>query len=315
MLARHAPPDVIAALVDGHAALATILLQQGDAPRAIALASGALAAAQRAAAEQPRETRLPFSVAHASFMLATMLPPSEALPVWTDTFDRYEKLLAANPDRADLQRNVALTCKYMGTLLENAGELDRARTLYARAVDLDEQRLRAAPADTRVQFDAAISFASLANAAHKQGDLDAASRMFERSLLLRRALSDADPQNMQARHRLGYVLAQLAFANRKRQPHRARQYAREAIEVLQPVLATTGDVRARFDLGFASLQGALAAENTGNRVAACSGFRDAQRFFSRDIPKQVGDSAVFAAQASQGVERCRARGPGLGSVR
>ena len=66
---------------------------------------------------------------------------------------------------------------------------------------------------------------------------------------------------MQARHRLGDLLGRLAMLSKDRQPLQAREYAREAIEVLRPVLAVTGDRRVRFDLGVAWLQAALAAES------------------------------------------------------
>jgi eukaryotic-like serine/threonine-protein kinase len=297
-------PDVIGALVDGHAALATILRQQGDLPRAIALSRDALASAQRADAERPGELELTSHVARAGFMLAAMLPPSEALPVWKDTLDRYEKLLAADPARADLQRNVALACKYMGTLLENAGELQPAQTLYARALALDERRLTSTPGDPRVQFDAAISFASRASVAHKLGDLGTASRMFERSLTLRRALVAADPQNMQARHRLGYLLFKLARVNWNRQPQRAHEYAREAIDVLQQVVTATGDRRARFDLGVVWLETAGAAEQTGDRAAACPAFQHAHHHLTGDVQTGVGDEGGAVARAREGLMRC-----------
>jgi non-specific serine/threonine protein kinase/serine/threonine-protein kinase len=299
-----AHPDVIGALVDGHAALATILAQQGDQPQATALARRALASAERAGAERSDDFRTATQVAQASFMLATMLPPADALPVWETTLARYERLLITQPDNAQMQRNVALTCKYMGTLFENRNDLAQAQKMYARALELDEKRLAARPGDPRSQFDAAITFSSYGGVAFKLGDADTASRMFERSLGLRRALSDADPKNMQARHRLGFLLARLAWVNRTQRPSRAREYARDAIVVLEDVVAATGDRRARFDLGFAWVQAAVAAEHADDRMGACAAFRRARQQFSGEMPELTDNDPKAVEEANAGLARC-----------
>jgi hypothetical protein len=128
--------------------------------------------------------------------------------------------------------------------------------------------------------------------------------MFERSLALRRALSAADPRNMQARHRLGFLLTRLAWVNREQQPRQAREYAREGIGILQEILVATGDRRARFDLGFGWLQAAFAAEHSGDLPAACSAFRRAHEHLSGDLPKVLGDDTHFVAEAAAGLTRC-----------
>ena len=234
-------------------------------------------------------------------MLATILPPAEARPVWEETLARYERLLAANPADAQSQRNVALVGKYLGTLLENAGEIALAKTHYARSLELDQQRLLAAPDNPRVQFDAAMSFASSASIAERMQDHETAGRYFQKSLALRRQLAAADPSNMQARHRLGYLLARVAAQVRGQgDVAAARAYARESIPLLQQVLAATGDRQSGFDLGYAWMQAAFAAEAAGDRAAACSAFRQAERRF--DAPADVL-AAVHQLRYVEGVKK------------
>jgi non-specific serine/threonine protein kinase/serine/threonine-protein kinase len=299
--------DVIAALVDGHGAVSAIYTQQGDSERAIATARESLAYATRFEAARPGDDRASNLVGRASFMLAALLPAAEARPVWEQTLALYERQLETRPDDAQTQRNVALVGKYLGGLLETAGDVELARTHYARALELDEKRLLATPDDQHVQFDAAISFATAASIAQRIGDIDAAVRLFERSLALRRALVEADPRNMQARHRLGYLLARMASLDRDRDVRAARAYAREAIRVLEQVFDATGDRQSRFDLGFAWLQAAYAARAGSGRAEACSAFRQAMQHFTDPAEVVAGtEQTGYAADAAQGLAGCSA---------
>ena len=301
--------DVFAALVDGHSAMATIHVQQGARERAIGLSRESVAYGRRFEASHPGDPRAGPTVARAYFMLATMLPPAEARSVWEETLARYERLLAANPADVQSQRNVALVGKYLGTLLENAGEIAAAKAHYARSLELDQKRLLAAPDDPRVRFDAAISFASNASIAERMDDYETAGRYFQQSLALRRQLAAADPSNMQARHRLGYLLARMAAPVRRQgDAAAARQYARESITLLQQVHAATGDRQAGFDLGYAWLQTAFGAEAAGDRAAACSAFRQAERRF--DAPADVlaaANQLRYVEDLRKGVARCAHR--------
>ena len=305
---NRADADVFEALVDSYAALSTIERQHGSRPRAIELARESLAHARRFDASQPGHPRADALVARASFMLATHLSAAESRPVWEETLSRYEKLLAASPGTAAHQRNVALVEKYLGTQLENARELSLARTHYARALELDRQRLAAAPTDQRVQFDAAISFAAMGSVAEKLNEYDAAAGYFEQSLVLRRQIADADPRNMQARHRLGYLVMRLASVSR-RQGHlaQARSYAAESINVLQQVHAATGDRQSQYDLAWAWVQQARAAESSGDRATACASFRQAERQYGDPSKVLASDERQdgYLAELTRGLERCR----------
>jgi len=304
---RKADYDVFAALVSADNTLATLYLQKGGSDHAIRVAREAVDSAGLFRASHPQDPRGPSLVARASFTLAFILPPAEARPVWEETLRLYEHELSLHPSDPEAPRNVALVGKYLGAILETAGDFPAARAHYDRSLQLDEQRLRAAPTDPRVRFDAAISFSNLASTTEQLGDLDTAAALFERSLALRRSLVAADPLNVQARNRLAYLLARLASFNLKRNLVTALAYGKEAIEVQQQVLDKTGDRRARSDLGFAWLQVGLVQERTGAHSAACSAFQKAVKLYEGG--SEVMGTSDQAAQAAEMARGCAARPP------
>ena len=275
LVTRTAHYDIFQSVIDANAALAAIHSQGGDRTSALAAAREALDYAKQFEQARPRDDRGATLVGRASFTVALLLPTGESRPVWEETLAIYERLLAATPTDANAQRNVALVCKYLAPQIENAGDLDGALPCHRRALELDEQRLLAAPNDHRIQFDAAISFSNLASNADRRGDVETAAPLYARSLALRRAMAAADPMNVQARHRLGFLLGRLAFFNRERDPVSGLAQAKESAEVLQRVFDTTGDRESRLDLAYAWMQTAFAEQRFGRRAASCAAFRRA----------------------------------------
>jgi non-specific serine/threonine protein kinase/serine/threonine-protein kinase len=296
--------DAVAALGSANRALGSIYSQRGDGSRAMALARESLEYATRYLQSQPAEGRAVSLVAGANFMLALGLPPAQAVPEWEKTLALYERQLAADPNDAPTQRNVALAGKYLGTLLEQTPDLESARRHYARSLELDEKRLMNAPDDQRVQFDAAISYSTMASVFEKLGDVERASPLFEKSLALRRKLVEGDPMNVQARGRLGYLLARLAASYRQREPARADAAAREAVEILGAVVAKTGDRQSREDLGYAWLQLGFVEKHARDRIAACTAFRRANEFLAGGDPVALPPvkDAAREADACRGAE-------------
>ena len=135
-------------------------------------------------------------------------------------------------------------------------------------------------------------------------------RLFERSLALRRRLAEADPANMQAAGRFGYLLARVAsFHAQYGDLNVAERLAREAIPLLEKVYASTSYLSAKGDLGFAWLQlGWIEQKRSGGQPAAgCRAFREAAAQFGASDGSQTTKSNVnYARAAAEAAAKCHA---------
>lgn len=303
----QAPYDFVAALINANTVLSSLYNGKGEAQRAVALARETLEYITRYQQAHPPDVRVQKLVGQALFRLALAFPASEAVPAWQRTLDYYEGMLAAAPESAEIQRNVALVGKYLGSILESRADPNGARRQYARSLELDEKRLVVAPDDRTVQFDAAISYSNMASVSEILGDIETAGPLFARSLALRRQLAETDPTNVQARWRLGYLLARMTYFKRERDTTAAIALGREAVQVMQSVFETTRDRSARLDLAFAWLQIGLVQKQVRARDAACTALRRAHELFSDPGAKgDLGDRADEASEAAREAAACRA---------
>ncbi len=280
LLTDTASFEVVRSVVDADLRLSGIALTKGELDRAIAIAREAVTHTSAYRNYRGADVRGADLEARAYFALASALPRSEAMAIWYQTLDYYEKLLTIQPDDAQTQRNVALVGKYIGGNLESSDPTE-ARKHYARALELDERRLTAAPDDPRVQFDAAISFSNMASVSELLDDLDTAGRLFERSLALRRQLVKQDPSNVQARGRLGYLLTRLGRFHLVRNPSTAIAFSREGIAVLEPSFATTKDISTRATMARAWNQIGRSEMALKADARACAAFRQANALYSQ----------------------------------
>ena len=301
-----APYDVVAALVDANLALSPIYLEN-DVPRATAILREAVDVATRYQRRHPDETRATNLLARVNFRLAQTLPPADAVPVWQRTLADYESLLAADPESDQNQRNVALVGKYLGGVFEVERNYEAARSQYTRALELDEKRLQKAPDNQRVQFDAAISFANVASVSEALGDLEGAAGLFDRSLTLRRQLAAADPTNMQAMGRLGFLLGRLARFHNARDNARARTLGREAVDVLQRVDNVSRNSASRQELAYALGELANVEQQAGDRIAACRAFRRSDAAYADNARQPEGRHTAMRAFVAEQSAACAAQ--------
>ncbi len=306
LLTNRASFEVVRSAVDADLRLSGIALTKGELEPAIAFAREAVTHASRYRDYQAGDVRGADLQARAYFALASALPRSEAMAIWYQTLDYYEKLLAIQPDDAQTQRNVALVGKYIGGNLE-ATDTKTAHKHYARSLELDEKRLTASPEDPRVQFDAAISFSNMASASELLGDLDAAGRLFERSLALRRQLVQADPTNVQARGRLGYLLTRLGRFYLVRDPSAALAFSREGVDVLAPSLVTTKDISTRVTLALAWNQIGRSEMALKAEAKACAAFRRSDALYSQGATNDASEDyeAKYSAERAAACSAAR----------
>lgn len=280
LLTNTASFEVVRSVVDADLRLSGIALTKGEQDQAIAFAREAVTHTSAYRDYKADDARGADLQARAYFALASALPRSEAMAIWYQTLDYYEKLLVIQPDDAPTQRNVALVGKYIGGNLEST-DAKAARKHYARALELDEKRLTASPDDPRVQFDAAISYSNMASVSELLGDIDAAGRLFERSLALRRQLVQTDPTNVQARGRLGYLLTRLGRFHLVRDPSAALAFSREGVGVLEPSFVTTKDISTRVTLARAWNQIGRGEMSLKADAKACEAFRRSNALYSQ----------------------------------
>jgi tetratricopeptide (TPR) repeat protein len=280
LLTRTAPFEVVRSVVDADLRLSGIAQTKGEHDQAVTIAREAVTHATAYRSYKADDVRGAELQARTYFALASALPRPEAMPVWYQTLEYYEKLLASQPDSAQTQRNVALVGKSIGANLE-ARDAAAALKHYARSLELDEKRLGASPDDPRVQFDVAISFSNVASVSELLGDIETAGRLFERSLVLRRQIAQADPSNEQARGRLGYLLARIGRFHLPRDPSAALAFSREAVDLLEASLVATKDFPTRVTLARAWNQIGRSEMSLKAGARACAAFRRSHALFSQ----------------------------------
>lgn len=303
LMSAAAPYKVVAAVVDADLRLSSLSIAKNDRAGSVTYAREAATYASQYQQRQPHDPYGADLLARASFGLASALPRSEAMPVWYQTLNYYERLLTIQPADVQTQRNVALVAKYIGGNLESTDQ-QGALKLYLRSLDLDEKRLTASPDDPRVQFDAAISFSNVASVSELLKDFDTATRLFDRSLALRRQLVAVDPANVQAGGRLGYLLARIGRFNQERNPAASLAFSQEAIHLMTPLLQRTKDGSTRLTLARAWYQTGVAETTLKSREPACAAFRQARTLY--DASGVIDDPAdiVPARVSAQKSEEC-----------
>ena len=271
--------DAVAAVVNVELRLSTAYLREENRERGLKFARDAAAHAEAYERRQPNDDRGRDLKARTHFGLAAVLRGPEATKMWLQTLADYEQLLASRPDDDQMQRNVALVGKYLGSILEIPNPSE-ARKHYMRSLELDEKRLSATPSDPRVQFDAAISYSNVAAIDELSNHPETALPLFEKSLALRRQLAAADPANVQTRDRLAYLLVRMAQFEETRDPKRSRRLSDEAIQILMPLVTATNDSVSRQTVASAWYQIGVLERMDRRTDASCAAFRRAQSLYA-----------------------------------
>ncbi len=93
-----------------------------------------------------------------------------------------ERLAAAEPERADYQRDLSVSYSKMGDLYRDLGEGQNARDAYLKALAIAERLAAAEPERADYQRDLTVSNERLGDTYKANGDLAAAHEAFSRSL-------------------------------------------------------------------------------------------------------------------------------------
>jgi tetratricopeptide (TPR) repeat protein len=302
----------LAALYRGLSSLHQFLRQR---PQAMEEAKEALAGWEVIAEQshQDRESRYGLAAAH--FSIAALMDDSEQkLQEFQKTLELHNALLAASPDNANDQRNVALDHKYMCGILETGHDLTQAAEHCQLAVDLDTRRVAANPADPQSKQDLGYSLSQSGTIYQNKGDLVKAAESFSRSLTIREALAEADPKNVRSRISLVFphvALGKILVAMGKRSE--AMHHYKTAFDIGGTLLAEypangmlrtsvanaywcSGDVEAEF----ARMAPPSSPERVAHQIAACSDYGRALDLYRENerrggVPENERDYAQKAA--------------------
>jgi len=106
-----------------------------------------------------------------------------------------EKLLAGNPDDADLLRSRAVALTEVGDALFQGGDMDAALEAYEEGLDIFRTLARKDPDNTGWQRDVSVSLDRIGDVRLRAGDAPAALEAYEEGLDIRRTLARKDPDN------------------------------------------------------------------------------------------------------------------------
>jgi eukaryotic-like serine/threonine-protein kinase len=304
--ARHpdAPLDTVDRYIAIERQLGTLYKTVGRYADAKAATAASVQRAEQLYARYPNERRARWLLANARFEVAwNIADPRAALPEWERTRVLYDAILAESPDDSDAMRNVALVEKYTAARHELLVDRQAALRHYQRALELDERRLAKAPDNPQARLDTAIDLASIAGVYEDLGDFERGGTLRARSLAMRRALSEADPQNVLLRGRLAYALSFFARAEALRgRVEAAVPPSDDSLRITRELVATTKDSSFQVDLAVALTVRGFIEERRGSRAAACGAYREAVTYFDRLKPPD----GVFVNLAASAAKACDA---------
>ena len=124
--------------------------------------------------------------------------------------DLFRKIAGEAAATDDDRRNLALSDKTLGAVLEYSGRSAEAVPLYTEAIALDEARTAADPTSALARMDLSFSLGALGSLRLDQGDLAVSRALYLRAVAIREAVAAADPANAWARSGVARAHGRLA---------------------------------------------------------------------------------------------------------
>ncbi len=278
-----------------------------DYPHALEAAKAELSGWEAITRRAPDIKDSAYGIASAHFMIAKVLQdtkPDQALTEFQASQKIHEALLAASPQSAREQRNLALDHKYLCHIFEER-DLAKAAEHCQLAVDLDEKRAAANPGDLEAKQDLAYSLSQSGTIYDNKNDFPAAFKSFSRSLLIRQSVVDADPQN--ARARTSLIYPHLALGTVLAEMGRVEEAViqdRMVVSLGEALILQSGNINMRenvalaykhlgdLEAGFARATLASSPKRLDHQRAACTNYGHAQDLYRenerRGVASQTG---------------------------
>ncbi|MDX2030205.1 MAG: CHAT domain-containing protein [Blastocatellia bacterium] len=125
---------------------------------------------------------------------------------------RHERLASAEPDRADVQRNLSVLYNKMGDLYLALGQGDLARDAFLKSLAIIERLASAEPDRADFQRDLSVSFERMGDLYRALGQGDLARDAFLKSLAIRERLASAEPDRADFQRDLIVSLVRVGMA-------------------------------------------------------------------------------------------------------
>ncbi|HEU0122942.1 MAG TPA: serine/threonine-protein kinase [Bryobacteraceae bacterium] len=198
------------------------------------------------------------------------------------------KQLVQSLSGPDAPRQQAIQQSRMADVLQNGGELARAKDASAAALTLYEQLAAASPLAAAPKRELALALENLGEIESRMGEAASAGSHYQRALQLRRDLAAADSQNLQARRDLAYTLLKLGSTE-------------DAVESFRQLAALDpSNVLARRDLARAWERQGDAQLQAGRGEAAVASYRNflqtTREWIQRDPANPYANQQLAEAQ-------------------
>ncbi len=131
-------------------------------------------------------------------LLAAQTRYQEMLPLRQRVLELTGRLAKMNPERAEVQRNLALAHKRLGAVYGVLERFLESRSEYEQAAAIDEARCAKNPSDGRAKTDLSFDYSDLGWVSSRQGDDAAALVAHRKALAIRVAAAAADPNDFRA---------------------------------------------------------------------------------------------------------------------
>ncbi len=104
-----------------------------------------------------------------------------------------ERLARQEPDRADYQRDLSVSCIKMGDLMCDAGEGEQARVYYQKSLEIRERLARQEPDRADYQRDLSVSCDRMGDLMRAAGEGEQARVYYRQSLEIAERLARQEP--------------------------------------------------------------------------------------------------------------------------
>ena len=116
-----------------------------------------------------------------------------ALGRYGTLLQRAERLAAAEPDRADYQRDLSVSYNKMGDLYRALGQGEQARQAYLKSLAIAERLAAAEPDRADYQRDLSVSYNKMGDLYRALGQGEQARQAYQKSLAIAERLAAAEP--------------------------------------------------------------------------------------------------------------------------
>jgi len=190
-----------------------------DSKTAAALVERGVTLAQAALRAHPADPAALQDAAASDYEMADFLTAqgryADAIPIRQRALEGFQRISAADPGSAELQRSLALAHKKLAALYGVTQRYPESLAEYQQARAIDEQQLGLNPTGARPKLDLSFDYSDLGWVTSRLGDDRAALEWHRQALALRTNASKADPNDARAAFAVASTTARIASALRR----------------------------------------------------------------------------------------------------